>query len=245
MSFISVKKEYTSPMNLAAGIRLDANGIAQSINAMQMDMDIMGIFGENIVGFDKIGYQRKDAVISSFAEYLGTHALSHSVDDMVGRLVMTDRPLDVALSEKGYFQVLNNDGSIELTRDGRFKINKKGELLTQTDQKVLSSGGCPIILPYVPETLDKIKIGLDGKISVFDDEKRGLINAGHIGVFSSDGAMVAQNCVKQGFIESSNVSLEKEYIEVSNYKRSFEANRQMFRLQNSKLSTAISRLGQV
>ncbi len=106
-------------------------------------------------------------------------------------------------------------------------------------------GGNPIVLPYVPETLDKIKIGLDGKISVFDDEKRGLVNAGTIGVFSADGSIGEQNCVRQGFVESSNVSLEKEYIEIANYKRSFEANRQMFRLQNSKLSSAISKLGQV
>ena len=232
-------------MKLAAGINFDANGLAQSINAMQMDMDIMGIFGENVVGFDKIGYQRKEAVISSFAEYIGTNALSHSVDDQVGRLAMTQKPLDIALSEKGYFQVLNKDGSIELTRDGRFKINKLGELLTQTDQKVLSTGGLPIVLPCIPEDLDKITIGLDGKIGVFDEEKRGLIPAGTIGVVSSDGALVSANCVRQGYVESSNVSLEKEYIEMSNYKRSFEANRQMFKLQNSKLSTAISRLGQV
>ena len=53
---------------IAAGIRLEANGLAQSINAMQLDMNIMGIFGENVVGFDKIGYQRKEAVVSSFAE---------------------------------------------------------------------------------------------------------------------------------------------------------------------------------
>jgi len=232
-------------MKLAAGINFDASGIAQSINAMQMDMDIMGIFGENVVGFDKVGYQRKEAVISSFAEFIGPNALSHSVDNQVGRLAMTQKPLDVALSEKGYFQVLNKDGSIELTRDGRFVLNKDGELLTQAGQKVLSTGGSPIILPVVPDELNKINIGLDGKIGVFDSEERGLIPAGTIGVVSADGALVSSNCVRQGYIESSNVSLEKEYLEMANYKRSFEANRQMFKLQNSKLSTAISRLGQV
>ncbi|MBQ8634820.1 hypothetical protein IJX73_02030 [bacterium] len=232
-------------MRLAAGINFDASGIAQSINAMQMDMDIMGIFGENVVGFDKVGYQRKEAVISSFAEYIGPNALSHSVDEQVGRLAMTLKPLDIALSDKGYFQVLNKDGSIELTRDGRFKINKDGELLTQTEQKVLSSGGMPIVLPFVPEELDKIKIGLDGKIGVFDSEKRGLVPAGTLGIVSTDGSLISSNCVRQGYVESSNVQLEREYLEMVNYRRSFEANRQMFRLQNSKLSTAISKLGQV
>ncbi len=232
-------------MKLAAGINFDAQGIAQSINAMQMDMDIMGIFAENVVGFDKTGYQRKEAVISSFAEFMGTEALSYATDDQVGRLALTQKPLDIALSERGYFQVLNQDNTIELTRDGRFKIDKDGNLLTQTNQKVLSKSGMPIVLPCVPDSIDKIKIGLDGKIGVFDSEKRGLIPAGTIGVVSSDGTLVSSNCVRQGYVESSNVSLEKEYIEMANYKRSFEANRQMFKLQNSKLSSAISRLGQV
>lgn len=232
-------------MKLAAGINFDASGIAQSINAMQMSMDIMGIFSENVVGFDKVGYQRKEAVVSSFAEYIGTNALSHSVDEQVGRLSMTQKPLDIALSEKGYFQVLNKDGSIELTRDGRFMMNKSGEILTQTGQKVLSTGGLPIVLPVVPDGIDKIKVGLDGKIGVFDEKSRGLIPAGTIGVVSSDGSLVSSNCVRQGYVESSNVQLEKEYMEVANYKRSFEANRQMFRIQSSNLSSAISRLGQV
>ena len=167
------------------------------------------------------------------------------MDNQVGRLVLTQRPLDIALSEKGYFQVLNKDGSIELTRDGRFKINKNGELLTQNEQKVLSTGGAPIVLPVLPESLDKITIGLDGKIGVFDAQTRGLVPAGRIGIVNEEGAYIGSNCIRQGYVESSNVSLEKEYMEIANYKRSFEANRQMFKMQNSKLSSAISRLSQV
>ena len=230
---------------LAGAINYEGGGIAQSINAMQLEMGITSIFSENILGFDKVGYQKKEAVISSFAEYMGINALSYATDDQVGRIAMTERPLDVALSEKGYFQVLNSDGSIELTRDGRFQLSKDGELLTQNNQKVLSTGGAPIILPVIPETLDKITIGLDGKIGVFDNETRGLIPAGTIGVVSADGTIVTSNCVRQGFIENSNVSLEKEYIEMANYKRNFELNAKMFRLQNSKLSNAIQTLGRV
>ena len=233
------------PDKLVAGINFDGHGLAQSINAMQMDMNIMGIFGENIVGFDKVGYQRKDVVISSFAEFIGPHALSYNTDNQVGRLLMTENPLDIALSERGYFQVLNPDGTIELTRDGRFKINKNGELLTMDEQKVLSSTGSPLVLPFVPKELNHISIGLDGKIGIFDPQKRGLVNAGYIGVVSEDGSIVQGNCVRQGYIESSNVSLEREYTEMANYQKSFSANRQMFKIQNSNLSTAISTLGRI
>lgn len=231
--------------SLVAGINFDGNGLAQSINAVQMEMDIMGTFAENIAGFDKVGYQKKEAVISSFAEYIGRNALSYSTDTQVGRLTLTQRPLDVALSDKGYFQALNTDGSIELTRDGRFKINKDGELLTQTGQKVLSTGGSPIVLPFLPDNIDKIKIGTDGKIGIFDAQNRGYVAAGNIGVVSEDGSFITSNCVRQGYLESSNVSIEKEYIEISNHRRYLTANSSMFRIQNSKLSNAISTLGRV
>lgn len=232
-------------MRLTAGINFDGHGLAQSINAMQMNMDIMGIFGENVVGFDKAGYQKKDAVISSFAQYIGPDALSYSVDEQVGRLSMTKNPLDFALNEKGYFQVLNKDGSIELTRDGRFKLNKDGQLITQQNQKVLSNTGLPVLFSKMPKDLEDIKVGLDGKITVFNPENRGYTPIGTLGVVTSDGALAHTNCVRQGFVESSNVQLDKEYIEMANYKNSFDANRQMFRLQNSKLSQAISKLSQV
>ena len=230
---------------LAAGIRFEADGLAQSINAMQLSMGVMDIFGQNILGFDKVGYQKKEVVISSFAEYIGSNALSYATDTQVGRLAMTARPLDVALSEKGYFQVKNKDGSIELTRDGRFKINKSGELLTQSDQSVLSTTGSPIVFKNPPESYEKVTIGLDGKIGYFDNEKRGLINVGTIGVVSEAGELVSSNCVRQGYLENSNVQLEREYTEMVNYKRSFELNAKMFRLQNSKLSNTIQTLGRV
>ena len=230
---------------LAAGIVFDGNGLAQSINAVQLEMNIMDIFAQNIVGFDKVGYQRKEAVVSSFAEYMGAAALSHSTDTQVGRIAITENPLDIALSDKGYFQVLNKDGSIELTRDGRFKLNKDGNLLTQTDQAVLSSGGNPIKLPFVPESLDKITIGLDGKIGIFDSEKRGLVPGGVIGLVSEDGSLISSNCMRQGYVENSNVSIEREYIEVANHRRFLTANSTMFKIQNSKLSNAIQTLGRV
>jgi flagellar basal body rod protein FlgG len=210
-----------------------------------MQTVLMSITNENVVGFDKVGYQKKIPVVSSFAEFIGEQAISTTTDDTVGRLVKTNNPLDIALAEKGYFQVLNSDGSLELTRDGRFKIDKNGSLLTQLDQKVLSSAGLPIVLPFVPSELNKIKIGLDGKIGVLDEEKRGFVQAGTIGVVCADGSKLIANGVRQGYVESSNVQLEKEYLEIVNYKRSFDANRQMFKLQNNNLSNAIQTLGRV
>lgn len=214
-----------------------------SISAMHLGMEIMGIGSENVTGSDKVGYQRKEPVVSSFAQYLGIHALSTAVDDQVGRIIVSQSPLDCALSEKGYFQLLHKDGTIELTRDGRFHLDKDGNLLSVKGHNVLSAGGQPIVFPVVPDELKDVKISKEGNISIFNAQTRKMVDAGKIAVVSSEGAVVTEPCVEQQCLEYSNVSLQQEFMELVPVKRNFDANRQLFMLQNSKLSRAIQELG--
>ena len=108
-------------MQINSGIRYNDNGLTTSIRAMHLDSVLIGISNENVGGFDKVGYQRKEAIVSSFAEFLGAHAVSTTKDDRVGRINISNNPLDIALANKGYFQVQTPNG-IKLTRDGRFKV---------------------------------------------------------------------------------------------------------------------------
>jgi len=219
------------------------SGLHDSIGAMHMQMELMGIGNKNVQGFDKVGYQRKDAVVSSFADVIGIHALSEAVDDKVGRIVETKEPLDLAISNKGYFQLLNKDGQIELTRDGRFKLNEKGELLGLNDQKVLTQGGSAIVLPFMPEAAEQITVDENGKLFVFNKETQKMDFVDTIGVVASDGKTVLEPKIKQKCLEFSNVSLAQEFLEMLPYRKNFDANRQLFRLQNESLSNAIQQLG--
>lgn len=228
-------------MRINGGIFYNENGLTTSIRAMHLDSELIGISNENIGGFDKVGYQRKEAVVSSFAEFLGIHALSTTKDDKVGRIAVSDNPLDIALANKGYFQTESKNG-IKLTRDGRFKIGKDGSLLTLEDAHVLSSAGTPIQLPFVPQDLKQIKIDKSGKISLFNPDTNKLMNVGQIGVVDTNGILVMDPNVKQGYNEFSNVSLQQEFITMMPIMKNFDANRQMFMLQNANLGKAISQL---
>lgn len=228
-------------MRINGGIFYNENGLTTSIRAMHLDSELIGISNENIGGFDKVGYQRKEAVVSSFAEFLGVHALSTTKDDKVGRIAVSDNPLDIALANKGYFQTESKNG-IKLTRDGRFKIGKDGSLLTLEDAHVLSSAGTPIQLPFVPQDLKQIKIDKSGKISLFNPDTNKLMNVAQIGVVDTNGILVMDPNVKQGYNEFSNVSLQQEFITMMPIMKNFDANRQMFMLQNANLGKAISQL---
>lgn len=229
-------------MTLRGGINIFENGLTTNVRAMHLQTEMLGIINGNINGFDKVGYQRKDVVVSSFAEYIGTHALSTAIDDEVGRIAVTENPLDLALGNKGYFQYQGDEG-VKLTRDGRFKIDKDGYLRTLHDEHVLASDGTQIKLPVLPEKLEDIKININGDIKVLNRKTGHMENVATLSVVTDKGMAVLEPNVKQGYNEYSNVSMNSEVLQIIPIKRNFEANRQMFVMQNSNLSKAISELG--
>lgn len=230
-----------SKMQINGGIRFNENGLTTSIRAMHLDSVLIGISNDNIGGFDKVGYQRKEAVVSSFAEFLGAHAVSTTKDDKVGRINVSENPLDIALANKGYFQVQTSNG-IKLTRDGRFKLGADASLLTLDGANVLSNAGVPIKLPSIPQDLSQIKIDNSGKITMFDSTNRKVTTVDQLGIVDANGIAVMDPNVKQGYNEYSNVALQEEFIKLMPVIKNFDANRQMFMLQNSVLGKAISQL---
>ena len=228
-------------MRLNGGIYYNNNGLTTSVRAMHLQSVILSMRNDNVAGFDKVGFQRKEPVVSSFCEYLGANALSQTIDDKVGRIGVSGNPLDIAISNKGYFQVKTPNG-IKLTRDGRFKLNKEGYLVSLEDYNVLSDAGVPIKLPSIPQDLKQVKIDRDGKVQVFDENQRKLVLVGRIGAVDANGIAVTDPNMKQGYNEYSNVALQEEFIKMMPIMKNFDANRQMFMLQNSVLGKAISQL---
>lgn len=229
-------------MQINGGIRFCEQGMKASIRAMHVQSEVLGMINENVTGFDKVGFQRREPVISAFTEYLGIHGLSSTIDDAPGRIMTSQNPLDIAMANKGYFQVQTPEG-VKLTRDGRFKLDKVGNLLDLEDNPVLSDTGMPITLPVLPENATQVVVNAKGKVSVYDKESNELLDAGYLGIVDSNGMAVLNPDVKQGFNEYSNVVLQNEFMAVKPVVRNFEANRQIFLLESSNLQKVISQLG--
>ena len=228
-------------MKLRGEINFFENGLTTSIRAMHLQTEMLGIINENYNSFDKVGFQRKEPVVSSFAEYIGTHALSTAVDDSIGRIGHSNNPLDLAIANKGYFQYQSPDG-IKITRDGRFKLDKDGNLLTLENAHVLANDGTPIKLPVVPEKLEDVKVYKNGDVKVFNKATNQLEYDGTLSVVTNQGVAVLDPNIKQGYNEYSNVSLNTEILQIIPVRRNFDANRQLFIIQNNNLSKAIQSL---
>src|SRR5690606_20473678 len=76
-----------------------------------------------------------------------------------GPFTQTDNPLDVVIEGDGFFQIEMPDGTIAYTRDGGFKKDSEGRIVT--------SDGFPLadILP-IPEDALEVSIATDGWVTV-------------------------------------------------------------------------------
>jgi flagellar basal-body rod protein FlgG len=54
-------------------------------------------------------------------------------------LQQTDNKLDIAINGNGFFQIQQPDGTVAYTRDGQFRVDAQGQLVT--------SNGMPIAPP--------------------------------------------------------------------------------------------------
>ncbi|MDD3013081.1 MAG: flagellar basal body rod C-terminal domain-containing protein [Candidatus Gastranaerophilales bacterium] len=229
-------------MKIFGGLYYSEDGLSSSLRGMNLQAGVMNSIGNNINGFNKVGYQRKVPVVSSFSELIGIHALSEVADTKAGRISRSDKPLDFALVKEGYFQYQTPEG-IKLTRDGRFKMDKAGNLLTLENQKVLSINGQPIKFKTIPESMDQIKVDKEGKMSVYNSKTNKLEYMNQLSVVSNKGKYLSDIYVRQGYVENSNVSLHSEFMSMLPVRRNFEANRQMYIIQNDELSRVIQELG--
>ncbi|MGR9105734.1 MAG: flagellar basal-body rod protein FlgG [Gammaproteobacteria bacterium] len=76
-----------------------------------------------------------------------------------GNIIQTGNSLDLAVSGRGFFQILMPNGNINYTRDGTFQMDANGQLVT-------SSGYSLEPAISIPNDAMSVTIGKDGTVSV-------------------------------------------------------------------------------
>jgi len=170
-----------------------------------------------------------------------------------GALRKTDSPLDVAIEGQGFFRVQTAAGE-RYTRDGRFRTDNTGRLVTEDGSPVLDDGGGEITL--TPE-LGMVSISPDGTISQGAQRiaKLGVVNFANLSTLEKTGDNLMQNTsnqtptqvadphVRQGMLEGSNVNPILEITKMIEVSRAYEQVAQMLESQNTLSSQAVQQLG--
>jgi len=160
-----------------------------------------------------------------------------------GNLTNTGNPLDMAVQGKGFFQVLMPDGSLAYTRDGSFQVNQDGQLVTSSGYQVQ-----PAIT--VPEGAQSVTVGSDGTVSVLLPGSAAATQVGSVQLTNfinpaglqaigqnlllesgSSGApqtgtpgLNGLGTLMQGSVESSNVNIAEELVNMIETQRAYEMN---------------------
>ncbi len=171
-----------------------------------------------------------------------------------GPLTQTGAALDVAIDGKGFFTVTTANGP-RYTRDGRFKLDPTGRLVTQDGDAVQGGGGDIVLDPKK----GAVMISDTGVISQGGQEvgKLTVVTFDSLAALSKDGANLFRNdsnltpqpsasaLLKQGMLEGSNVNPIAQITRMIEISRAYDAVSTMMNNTADLSTTAIQRLGSI
>jgi flagellar basal-body rod protein FlgG len=176
-----------------------------------------------------------------------------------GNLQNTGNPADLAIEGDGFFRILQYDGSYAYTRDGSFKIDSNGQLVTSNGYRVLPE----IIVPEDAKP-NSLHISQDGRVTIEFIGTNEPVEIGQIEIFRfinpaglqaiGENLLVTTNAsgeaiggrpgfegmgrVIQGELEMSNVNVIQEMVNMIVAQRAYEMNSKTIQTSDSMLATA-------
>lgn len=174
-----------------------------------------------------------------------------------GEVIQTDNPLDLMIEGDGFFQVLQPDGTIGYTRDGSWKQDSTG--------RVVTSDGLPLEPEItIPPEAVKVIVGRGGEVSVLlpgsaSTESVGQIelarflnpaglHAGGRNIYATSEAsgdpilgtpgQEGVGTLSQGFLEQSNVKVVEELVNMIVAQRAYEINSRAVQTSDDMLQAA-------
>ena len=190
---------------------------------------------------------------------LGVRTAAVQKDFTTGQVIITKNPLDVQIEGAGFFQLRTPDGDIAFTRDGSFKKDPNGRIADK-------NGNLLIPEITIPQNSLAIEISPAGEVRSLTDKNAapevigqidivnfinpaGLKNVGkNLFVPSAASGQAAQarpgtngtGYLSQGEIESSNVNIVDEMVNMITAQRAYETNSKVIQTSDQMMQTAVN-----
>ena len=183
---------------------------------------------------------------------LNTSSMIRTVDELVtnyseGTLEFTERPLDFAITGRGFFEVQNANGEARYTRNGSFNVDEDGYLCLQHIGRVMGANG-PIYLGT--DNINATKEGLItdadtgealAQLRIVDFEDYSQLQKTEEGMFESinpAGAMGIEATIQHRAIERSNVEATDEMVDMIASQRAFQSASQIAKAYDQLMNRA-------
>ena len=174
---------------------------------------------------------------------LGTRAVATARDFTQGNLQQTGNNLDMAINGKGFFQITMPDGTTAYTRDGSFKLDNQGQIVTNNGYvvqpgltvpanaqsvTVAADGTVSVTLPgqATPQTLGQFQTASFINPQGLDPLGQNLYAETASSGTPATGAPQSNGlgALQQGFVETSNVNVVEELVQMIQTQRAYELN---------------------
>ena len=191
----------------------------------------------------------------------GVRTVSTTQIHMQGSLLQTGNSLDVAIEGSGFFQIMRPGGQLAYTRSGNFKTDAEGRLMTVDGYLVEPA-------MVVPTNATSITIAATGQVSVTTPDSTASQEIGQLTMANfvnpsgmqpigrslfvqtdaSGQPIIAQpgqegiGTLQQGYLESSNVEVVNEMIDLIAAQRAYEVNQKVITTSDEMLRTVTERM---
>ncbi|HYF93344.1 MAG TPA: flagellar hook-basal body protein [Symbiobacteriaceae bacterium] len=257
-------------------------GIYTSASGMLADQRRLDVVANNLANAATTGFKRETTVSKAFTEFLiervndgtpagglptavgrlgiGTYIVNTATRLTTGSLQPTGNPLDVALTGDGFFVVKTPQG-VRYTRQGSFRENGDGTLVTPEGYEVLVDGHSVRAeegnLSFTTDgdvmagaqNLGRLTVLTSLDLGALRKEGNGFwVRAGDAGDFPvllTPAETSGRYELKVGHLEASNVESVTEMVEMMTTMRSFEANQRALQAQDETLQKAVTEIGRV
>jgi flagellar basal-body rod protein FlgG len=241
------------PALWAAKTGLDAQQTQMTVTANNLANVNTNGFKKSRAVFDDLLYQNLSQVgaatsqntVSPSGLQLGTgvRVVATEKSGTQGSLDNTGNALDLAIQGRGYFQVLRPDGTLGFTRDGSFQVNAQGQVVN-------SSGYTLQPALTIPNGAQSVTVASDGVVSVTVAGQSAPTQVGNLqladfinpaGLQDVGGNLAVESAASgtattgnpglnglgtlvQGSLESSNVNVVEELVNMIETQRAYEMN---------------------
>lgn len=223
--------------------------VARSLEHRTKNVDVIA---NNLANINTTGYKR-EIPFSEYIDEFGQTEVKKFTSQQQGESFLTSNPLDAAIYGEGFFAVKNDDGKIEITRDGRFKISDEGFLTDANGKKILGKKGVINLEDTLSQKDSVILISSTGEIKVGDqtldtllvikvDNPEELERSGGSNFVINDEAFSAapenEYKISQGYLEQSNTNPIIEMESMIQLNKAYETSQKIINALDQSLDHA-------
>ena len=221
---------------------------------------------------DEMSFRLKDSSNAYMPKKLvgityGVHLGQVYTDYSTGSFKVTDNTTDFAIDGNGFFAIAFTDKqgntSVKYTRDGSFTVNTEGYLVTKDGDYVLNATGAMNgdpsrnnfiqVDPNATVTVNKMGYVIQndqvvGTLGVVDVDNYDYLEKYGENMYNllDGGNRIATDAkVEQGVLETSNVNVVNEMVNMITIQRAYEANQKVITSIDSTLDRAVNNVGRV